>query len=493
MPFERGLYGQSLALLTDLYQLTMAEGYWRHGKVDQEAVFHMFFRDNPFGGGFTVACGLELAIAHMEDFSFDQSDLEYLRGLVGADGDPLFSEDFLDYLGHLELSCDLDAIPEGTMVFPLEPLLRVRGPLVQCQLLETALLNLVNFQSLIATKAARVVLAAEGDAVVEFGLRRAQGPDGGVSAARAAYVGGCVGTSDVLAGKIFGIPVKGTHAHSWIMAFDSEIESFEAYAEAMPNNCIFLVDTYDTLDGVRNAIEVGRTLRERGHEMLGIRLDSGDLAWLSIEARRMLDEAGFSDAVIVGSNELDEHLIESLKAQGATITVWGVGTKLVTGHGQPALGGVYKLSAIRGEDGAWEYKVKVSEQTAKATNPGVLQVRRFMEEGTPVGDMIFDSEAPPEDGRTIVDPGDATRRKTFGADVTFDDLLVPVFRAGRRVYDPPPLDDVRSRTLEQLASFDPGVKRFLDPYSYPVGLERDLHDTKTRLILETRGYGPEGE
>src|SRR5690349_12637810 len=277
------------ALLTDLYQITMAYGYWKTGKADQEAVFHLHFRKHPFHGGFTLACGLADSLQYLLRFKFEKSDLDYLAGLKGDDGKRLLAPDFLKYLGRLKLRLDVDAVPEGTVVFPQEPLVRVRGPLLQAQLVETALLNMLNFQTLIATKAARVCLAARGDPVIEFGLRRAQGFDGALSASRAAYVGGCAGTSNVMAGERFGIPVKGTHAHSWVMSFDSERAAFQAYAEAMPNNCIFLVDTYDTLQGVKQAVETGRWLRTQGHELTGIRLDSGDLAWLSIEARKILD------------------------------------------------------------------------------------------------------------------------------------------------------------------------------------------------------------
>src|SRR5688572_29036188 len=365
------LYGQSLSLLTDLYQLTMAYGYWKLGRGEQEAVFHLTFRKHPFAGGFTVACGLHAAIDYLRALRFDESDLAYLATLKGNDGRPLFEGGFLDYLRDMRFTCDVDAIPEGTAVFPHEPLVRVRGPILQCQLVETPLLAMVNFQTLVATKAARVCQATRGEPVLEFGLRRAQGIDGGLSASRAAYVGGCAATSNVLAGKLFGIPVRGTHAHSWVMSFDSELEAFRAYADAMPNNCVFLVDTYNTLEGVRRAVQVGREMRERGaHEMVGIRLDSGDLAYLSIEARKILDAGGFPKAQILASNDLDEQIITSLKEQGATIAIWGVGTKLVTAYDQPALGGVYKLSALRGADDAWKYKLKLSEQTAKVSNPG---------------------------------------------------------------------------------------------------------------------------
>lgn len=341
------LYGQSLALLTDLYQLTMSYAYWKMGLDRKEAVFHLFFRRHPFRGGFTVAAGLEWAIQFLNNFKFESSDLDYLATLKGANGEPLFEPAFFDYLAKMRFSCNVDAIPEGTVVFPYEPLVRVQGPLIQCQILESPLLNLINFSTLIATKAARICIAAQGDSVIEFGLRRAQGIDGSLTASRAAYIGGCDSTSSLLAGKLLDIPVKGTHSHSWIMVFDEELEAFQTYAKCMPDNCVFLVDTYDSLEGVKKAIEVGKWLREQGKKMLGIRLDSGDLAYLSIKTRQLLDEAGFKDAFIVASNELDETLISELKRQGAQIAVWGVGTHLVTAKDQPALDGVYKLSALR--------------------------------------------------------------------------------------------------------------------------------------------------
>lgn len=476
---------RSMALLTDFYQLTMAYGYWKGGKVKDEAVFHLFFRENPFEGGYAIAAGLEQAIGYLEGLRFGEEDLDSLRAIAGNDGRRLFPEEFIRFLGELRLTCDVDAIPEGTVVFPHEPLVRVRGPILQAQIVESALLNFVNFQTLIATKAARVVLAAKGDTVVDFGLRRAQGVDGALAASRAAYIGGCAATSNVLAAAMFGMPARGTHAHSWVMAFGSEQEAFDAYAEVMPNNALLLVDTYDTLGGVARAIETGKKLRASGHELAGIRLDSGDLAYLSIEARRMLDEAGFTSARITASNDLDEHIIASLKEQGARIDVWGVGTKLITAFDQPALGGVYKLTAIRPEGGAWQYKIKLSEQTIKISNPGVLQVRRFVGGGEAAGDMIFSEEQQP--GRTIVDPLDLTRRKTFEETATSVDLLVPVFRGGRRVYDPPSLEAIRAHREQQLALFHPGIKRLVNPHGYPVGLEQQLFDLKTRLVLEARG------
>lgn len=476
-----------LALLTDLYQLTMACAYWKSGKADQESVFHLFFRKNPFQGGFTLVAGLEDAVAYLRGFRFEESDLGFLATLRGRDDRPLFEPAFLDHLRTVRFGCDVDAMPEGTVAFPHQPLLRVQGPILQAQLVETALLNLINFQSLIATKAARVCLAAQGDPVVEFGLRRAQGIDGAMTASRAAHVGGCAGTSNVLGGKRFGIPVKGTHAHSWVLSFESELDAFNAYADAMPNNCVFLVDTFDSLEGVRHAVEVGRRLRRQGHELAGIRLDSGDLAHLSIEARKMLDAAGFEQAMIVASNDLDEHLIASLKQQGARINVWGVGTKLVTAHDQPALGGVYKLTAIRNPDGEWAHKVKLSEQAAKVTNPGILQVRRFQNADEFVGDALYDLTHPPQGPVVIVDPLDPTRRKHFPREARSQELLVPILRRGEPVADLPPLEKIRERARQQLAALHPGIKRFTHPHQYPAGLDLGLHERKTQLILQARG------
>ncbi|MBN2559908.1 MAG: nicotinate phosphoribosyltransferase [Phycisphaerae bacterium] len=483
------LYQPSLALLTDLYQLTMAYAYWQAGIADWEAAFHLHLRSNPFRGGYSIACGLAYAVDYVSHLRFDESDIGYLASLTGNDGKVLFDHAFLDYLRQTPFSIDMDAIPEGTVVFPHEPLVRVTAPIIQAQLLETPLLNMINFQTLIATKAARVCQAACGEPVLEFGLRRAQGIDGALAASRAAYVGGCASTSNVLAGKLFGIPVRGTHAHSWVMCFDSELEAFEAYARAMPNNCVFLVDTYDTLEGVRRAVEVGRRLRQRGHEMVGIRLDSGDLAYLSIEARKILDDGGFPNAVIVGSNDLDERIITSLKEQGATITVWGVGTKLVTGDGQPAIGGVYKMSAIRRPGEPWRERVKVSEQTIKVSTPGIQQVRRYERDGRFTADAIYHVGWGLKDGCTIVDPMDITRRKKIEPGLAYADLLVPVFRGGRKVYEVPPLDEARERARDQLARLHDGIKRFTNPHQYPAGLEEGLFDLKTDLLLRTRTSG----
>ena len=479
--------GTSLSLLTDLYQLTMAYGYWKHGKAEQQAAFHLFFRSNPFGGGYVIAAGLEPVLDFIRAYRFTADDGAFLGSITGNDGERLFEPAFLDYLALLKLTLDLDAIPEGTVVFPHEPLLRVRGPILQCQLLETALLNIVNFQSLIATKSARIVMAAKGDPILEFGLRRAQGIDGALAASRAAFIGGCTATSNVLAGKRFGIPVKGTHAHSWVMSFDSEPQAFAAYAEAMPNNCVFLVDTYDTLEGVRHAIDVGHQLKRNGHRMVGIRLDSGDLASLSIAARNLLDEAGFADATIVASNDLDERLIQSLKLQEATISVWGVGTKLVTAFDQPALGGVYKLGAIQDDTQKWQPKIKVSEQLIKTSTPGILQVRRYYDsKGIAVADVIYNELQPPSKNCISVDLQDSTQRRELSSAFAFEDQLLPTIRGGDFVTPSPALPEVRARTLTQLQKFQSSILRFDNPHKYPVGLEEQLHELKSRLVHEAR-------
>jgi nicotinate phosphoribosyltransferase len=476
-------------LLTDLYQLTMAYGYWKAGIHRREAVFHLHFRENPFSGGFTIACGLAAVIEYFERLRFDRDDLAYLAGLTAGDGSPLFEKPFLDFLGHYPLVPDVDAVPEGTVVFPHEPLVRVRGPLIRSQIPETALLTLLGFPTLVATKAARVVQAARGDPVLEFGLRRAQGIDGGVTASRAAYVGGCAATSNLLAGRLFGIPVRGTHAHSWVMCFDEDLAAFRAYAEAMPNNCVFLVDTYDSLEGVRRAVEVGQWLKARGQRLLGIRLDSGDLACLSIEARKILDDAGFPDAAILASNDLDETIIASLKEQGAAIGVWGVGTRLATAYDCPALGAVYKLSAVRSPDGPWEDRIKLSEQLAKISIPGMLQVRRYRQGSEFAADVIFDEFHPMPGLVRLVDPLDPTRRRAIPTATPYEDLLVPIFREGRRVYEVPSMEATRLRAAEQLAALAPGVRRFVNPHRYPVGLEAGLCDRRTEHILRLRSSG----
>lgn len=485
-PFAE-LYRPSCALLTDFYQLTMAYAYWKSGKSDQEGVFHLSFRKNPFGGGFALAAGLEYVIDFLKRFSFSEDDLGYLEGLKASDGSPLFEKKFLEYLSHLEFECDVDAIPEGTVLFAPEPLLRISGPIIQCQLLETPLLNFINFQTLIATKAARVCLAAQGEPVMEFGLRRAQGIDGALTASRAAYLGGCHATSNVLAGKIFGIPVEGTHAHSWVMSFDHEIDSFRAFAEAMPNNCVFLVDTYQTIPGVERAIEVGLWLKSRGQRLHAIRLDSGDLAYLSIEARMRLDEAGLNDTKIIGTNDLDEHIIASLKEQHAAIGVWGVGTRLVTAYDQPALGGVYKLAAVRKSGENWQHRVKLSEQTSKISLPGIQQVRRYYSGREAICDVIFNEEDSLTGECLMIDPLDPTRRKKISPSVPFENLLVPIFRRGECVYQVPSLAQSRERGIVQLNKFHAGIKRFVNPHAYPVGLHDKLYSLRTQLVMQGRG------
>lgn len=478
----RKLYRPSLSLLTDLYQVTMAYGYWQQGKAERESVFHLFFRKNPFQGGYSIAAGLASVIDLLENIRFEADDIEYLRSLRGNDEKPLFEEAFLQYLETLEWKVDIDAVPEGTAMFPHEPLLRVRGPILQAQLLETALLNLVNFPTLIATKSARICQAAQGEAVLEFGLRRAHGIDGSLTASRAAYIGGAAATSNLLAGKLYGIPVKGTHAHSWVMSFDSETEAFTAYSHAMPNNCVFLVDTFDTLEGVKQAIEVGKQLREQGHAMVGVRLDSGDLCQLSIEARLLLDEAGFSDAAIVASNDLDEFSIEQLKQNGAKISVWGVGTKLATAYDQPALGGVYKLGAIRDDAGEWQFKVKLSEQAIKVSNPGMLQVRRFYDSEEATADVIWnelalESRSDPMQACSMVSEQDELQ---LGGN--YKDLLEPVFRSGKRICEIPELAATREHCRSQLAALPEAIRRLREPATYSVGLEKSLARLKSNLI-----------
>lgn len=479
-------HSQSLALLTDFYELTMSYGYWKAGLDNQEAVFHLFFRKNPFKGGYTVTSGLEAVIDYLKNFRFDASDLAYLATLRGADNKPLFEPKFFDYLANMKFSCTVDAIPEGNVVFPYEPLVRVQGPLIQCQLLESPLLNLINFPTLIATKAARICTAAGTDPVIEFGLRRSQGIDGSLTASRAAYIGGCVGTSNVLAGKLFDIPVKGTHSHSWIMAFDDEQQSFQTYAEQLPNNCIFLVDTYNTLEGVKKAIEVGKWLRSRGNKMVGIRLDSGDLAYLSIKSRAMLDAEGFQDAIILASNELDETVISELKRQGARINVWAVGTNLVTAASQPALDGVYKLSAIRGPGEQWKYKLKLSEQMTKVSNPGILQVKRYTNKEGYTADAIYDIHLGINESAQIIDPFDPTRVKFINKNWASQDLLIPIFKDGKCIYDSPALPQIRSTTFKELDKVHTGIKRFLNPHEYTVGMEKALYDLKVNLIRNIR-------
>jgi len=474
------------ALTTDLYEVTMAYGYWKAGVSDHEAAFHVTFRHNPFGGQFTVACGLATAIDFLRMFHFTETEIAYLASQRGNDGKPLFDSGFLDYLRDLRLTCDIDAIPEGTLVFPNEPLIRVSGPVAQCQLLETTLLNILNFESLIATKAARVCLAAKNDPVIEFGLRRAQGVDGGLTAARAAYIGGCVGTSNLQAGERFGIPVSGTQAHSWIMFFESEDEAFQTYASAMPNNCVLLVDTYNSIEGVRHAIDVASQLRKEGHEMIGVRLDSGDRVALSIEARRMLDKAGFTNAKIVCSGDLDEHVIADMKQGGARIDMWGVGTKLTTGQPDAALSGIYKLGAVRHPGGQWQYRIKLSDEAAKTSCPGLLQVRRFQQpDGRFIADAIYETDHAISEPCVVVDL--ETEKKTeIPAKTDYSDLLVPVFRRDQLVYQTPNLEASREHARKQLDCAPPEILRLKNPTPYKIGLERSLHELRATLIARAQ-------
>lgn len=478
----------AIGLLTDLYELTMAEGFWKTGRAGMEACFTSFFRENPFGGGYTLVCGTAQIAEMIERFRFSAEDIAYLRTLTAPGGGALFSGEFLDWLADWKPTMDIDAIREGELAFPREPMVRVTGPIIDCLLIEAPLLNLVNFQSLVATKTARVCLAANGRGVAEFGLRRAQGPDGGMSVARASYVGGCASTSNVLAGRHFNIPVSGTHAHSWVMAFPDELSAFRAYAEVSPNNCTLLVDTYNVVEGVRNAITVGKEMEARGQRLAGIRIDSGDLAALSRKARSMLDEAGLSYVKIVLSNDLDENLIESLISQGAQVDAFGVGTKLATCDPQPYLAGVYKMCAKRMPGQAWQPIMKMSEQVYKRTIPGVQDVRRFRDQqGSPVADMICESDFPLDAPARIVDPLDSM--------LTFDlpsggggSLLCPVVSKGRGVagfFDG--IEGSRARAKASLGSLDCSYRRLLNPNVYPVGIEQSLSELRQAMISKMRG------
>ncbi len=450
------------ALLTDQYELIMAQGYWRLDMAEREAVFYLGYRSNPFDGNHVIACGLAEVIKFLTHYAFSESDIAYLQSCRAPDGGTLFSPKFLQYLSELKFTCDVDAVPEGTLIQPKEPFLRIQGPLLQCQLLETALMNFVNFASLIATKASRVYLAAQGDSIMEFGLRRAQGPDGGVTASRAAFIGGCHSTSNVLAGKLYGIPIQGTQAHSWIMAFPNELEAFRAFAKTMKSNTVLLVDTYDTVCGVKNAIIVGKELRSEGHDLAGVRLDSGDVGALSKITRKMLDEAGFEKTRIVVSGDLDEYRIEELKQSGAPINAWGVGTRLITSHDQPSLNTIYKLAAIKNSDDQWDYKLKVSDHVKKTTMAGIHQVRRYFTNDHFIGDCVYDLNL------------GITEEFLPGSD-QYEDLLVPIFRKGNLLYEQPSILSMQSRTKTQLKQFLKNAE------SYPVTLEPKLSDLQKKL------------
>ncbi|MDH5752656.1 MAG: nicotinate phosphoribosyltransferase, partial [Deltaproteobacteria bacterium] len=431
----------------------------------------------------------------LENFRFSPGDLEYLAQLTSSSGSLLFDRDFIAYLEQFRFTCEVRAFEEGTVVFPHAPLLEIRGPILEAQLVETIVLNILNFQSLIATKSARICHAAQNDPVIDFGLRRAQGIDGGFSASRAAYVGGCLGTSNVLAARHLGIRPMGTFAHSWVMSFDTEMESFKAFSHNMPDNCVFLVDTYGSLNGVRKAIDISLRLREEGHEMLGIRLDSGDLAYLSRKSRDLLNKAGFPKAMILASGDLDEWLIRSLKEQGARINAWGVGTRLVTAHGDPALGGVYKLSAIRNRDaGEWSYRLKLSETKAKVNIPGLLQVYRFFDsDGRYHMDAIVEEGESPESLRKIIDPNDNTMFKQINPEYRGQAMLKPVFRDGKRLAECPPISQLQERVQDQLAHLHHGHKRFENPHIYPVGLSVRLNNIRDELISKARLESESGQ
>lgn len=477
---------QNLTLMTDLYQLTMMQGYYKYNKTNQRVVFDLFYRENPFQAAFAISAGLEQAIEYIRHLSFSREDIEYLRTLK------IFDEDFLQYLETFRFTGDIDAIPEGTVVFPREPLVRVTAPIIEAQLVETTLLNLINHQSLIATKAARVVHAAKQDPVMEFGLRRAQGPDAGTLGARAAVIGGCIGTSNVLTAKLFDVAPKGTHSHSWVMSFDSELEAFRAYAKLFPDMCILLVDTYDTLRcGVPNAIRVFQEMKDQGvsSKMYGIRLDSGDLAYLSIEARKMLDAAGFPDAIISASSDLDEYLIRDLKLQGAQIGLWGVGTKLITAQDNPSFGGVYKMAAEENKEGVMQPKIKLSNNPAKITNPGVKKVLRIYDKATGFlkADLITLEDEVYDESRdlTIFHPVDTWKRMTFkGGTYTLRSILVPIFRNGKCVYDSPSVMEIRNYCLKEQESLYRESRRLINAQTIPVDLSQKLWDMKQNMMHE---------
>ena len=475
----------NLTLLTDLYEMTMMQGYFKTEKQDI-VVFDMFYRSNPCSSGYSICAGLEQIIDYIKNLHFSKNDISYLRSLG------IFDDDFLSYLETFRFSGDIYAIPEGSIIFPREPLIKVIAPIMEAQLIETALLNIINHQCLIATKAARVCYAAKGDGVMEFGLRRAQGPDSGVYGARAAMIGGCKGTSNVLAGQLFDIPVLGTHAHSWIMSFSDEYTAFKTYAKLYPSACILLIDTYDTLkSGIINAIRVFREMRDEGIPLTyyGVRLDSGDLAYLSKKVCKMLDDAGFTDAVISASNDLDEYLIESLKQQGAAITSWGVGTNLITAKDNPAFGGVYKLAAIQNENGDFIPKIKLSENTEKVTNPGNKTIYRIYDNNTGKirADLIclakeaFDTDK----DLLLFDPNEPWKKtKLSGGSYTMKELLVPVFKNGECVYTSPTVMEIREFCNQEKETIWDETKRFVNPSKIYVDLSDKLYEMKKKLLNE---------
>ena len=475
---------QNLTLLTDLYELTMMQGYFKNKDQNEIVIFDAFYRNNPCDGGYAISAGLEQIIDYIKNLRFEEEDITYLRSLG------IFEEDFLAYLADFKFSGDIYAIPEGTIMFPREPMIKVIAPIMEAQLVETAILNIMNHQSLIATKASRICYAAKGDGIMEFGLRRAQGPDAGTQGARAAVSGGCGGTSNVLCGQLFDVPVKGTHAHSWIMSFPDEYTAFKTYANMYPSSCILLADTYDTLkSGVPNAIRVFKEMREAGIPLTnyGIRLDSGDLAYLSKKARKMFDEAGFPDAVIAASNDLDEFLIDSLKTQGAKITSWGVGTHLITSKDCPSFGGVYKLAAIRDKDGNFIPKIKLSENTEKVTNPGNKTIYRIYEKesGKIKADLICLSEEhfDEKDPLLLFDPLEPWKKTHLeGGTYTLRELLVPVFLQGKCVYTSPKTMEIRDYCQKELDTLWEETRRLVNPHEVYVDLSQKLYDMKIELL-----------
>ena len=474
---------RNLTLLTDLYELTMMQGYYEKGQ-NENVIFDVFFRQNPCNNGYSVCAGLDQVIDYIKNLHFTYDDVDYLRGLG------IFKEDFLHYLSGFHFSGDIYAIPEGTVVFPKEPLLKVVAPIMEAQLVETAILNIINHQSLIATKTSRIVFAANGDGIMEFGLRRAQGPDAGLYGARAAMIGGCVGTSNVLAGQMFDVPVMGTHAHSWIMSFPDEYTAFKTYAEMYPDNCTLLVDTYDTLkSGVPNAIRVFQEFKGAGKPLIkyGIRLDSGDLAYLSKEARKMLDEAGFPEATICASNDLDEFLLHDLKMQGAAIDSWGVGTNLITSKDCPSFGGVYKLAAIQNEGGEFVPKIKISENTEKITNPGNKTIYRIYEKasGKIKADLICfaDEVIDPKQDLLLFDPMDTWKKtKLAGGTYTVREILLPIFKNGECLYKSPTLKEIAAYCREEKDTLWDETKRLFYPHRVYVDLSQKLYAVKQSLL-----------
>ena len=471
---------EMLPLHTDFYQLTMAYSYWKCKKHDEVAVFHLYFRKLPFSGGYVVAAGLVTALAYIQNYRFSKEALAFLSEQKNGKGEQMFEESFLKYLATLQLTCSIDAIEEGQLIFPYEPLLRIEGPILQCQLLESPLLNIIGFQSLIATKAARICCAAGQAPVFEFGLRRAHSLQGAQWASRAAYIGGVSATSNVAAAQSYHIPLVGTHAHSWIMSFDTEAEAFEQYARIMPHDCVLLVDTYDTQRGIENAVEIAKRMALEGKKLKGIRIDSGDLAFFSKKARALLNEASLDEVQIIVSGDLNEYIIESLRRQGAAIDAWGVGTHLTTSYEQPALGVVYKLSAIK-RGRRWQEMIKISGSSQKINIPGRLQVQRFTNKrGIYVADMICDTKLRKKSQYTIMDPLDPLHRKTLYVEtLSMQALLAPIDCSYREHLKVP-----RARRAESLTKLDGSIQRLVHPHIYPAGLEEQLYKRRAQMIIQ---------